>query len=92
MAGPRLHAPMLHRERHRSRRRVCGQSDWLGLLCRTLSFLIPSRFIPALSLTPFMGFSSTGERLGRLGREAFDDPLAGRAGGRMAAGIRRLLG
>jgi len=29
-----------------------GQSDWLTLLCRTLSFLIPSRFIPALSLTP----------------------------------------
>ena len=44
---------MLHPERHRSRRRACGQSYWLGFLCKTLSFSIPSRFIPALSLTPF---------------------------------------
>jgi len=33
---------------------VRGQSDWLTLLCRTLSFLIPSRFSPALSLTPIL--------------------------------------
>jgi hypothetical protein len=42
---------MLHPERHRSQRRACGQSYWLGFLCKTLSFSIPSRFIPALSLT-----------------------------------------
>jgi hypothetical protein len=54
MAGLRLHAPMLHPERHRSQRRACGQSQWLVVLCKTLSFSFPSRFIPALSLTPFM--------------------------------------
>jgi uncharacterized membrane-anchored protein len=42
---------MLHPERHRSQRRACGQSQWLVVLCKTLSFSIPSRFIPALSLT-----------------------------------------
>ena len=30
----------------------CGQSQWLVVLCKTLSFSFPSRFIPALSLTP----------------------------------------
>jgi hypothetical protein len=52
MAGLRLHAPMLHPERHRSQRRACGQSQWLVVLCKTLSFSFPSRFIPALSPTP----------------------------------------
>lgn len=51
MAGLRRHAPMLHPERHRSQRRACGQSYWLGFLCKTLSFSIPSRFVPALSLS-----------------------------------------
>ena len=53
MAGLRLHSPMLHPEHYCSRRRVRGQSDWLGFLCKTLSFSVSSRFIPALSLTPF---------------------------------------
>ncbi len=53
MAGLRHHAPMLHPERHRSQRRDCGQSQWLVVLRKTLSFSFPSRFIPALSLTPF---------------------------------------
>ena len=53
MAGLRFLSPMLHPRRRRRQRTVRGQSDWLTLLCRTLSFLIPSRFIPALSLTPF---------------------------------------
>ena len=44
---------MLHPERHRSQPRVRGQSQWLVVLCKTLSFSFPSRFIPALSLTPF---------------------------------------
>jgi hypothetical protein len=52
MAGLRLHSPMLHPEHYCSQRRVRGQSDWLGFLCKTLSFSISSRFIPALSLTP----------------------------------------
>ena len=43
---------MLHPERHRSQRRACGQSQWLVVLCKTLSFSFPSRFILALSLTP----------------------------------------
>jgi len=42
---------MLHPERHGSQRRVCGQSQWLLVLCNTLSFSFPSRFIQALSLT-----------------------------------------
>ena len=52
MAGLRLHSPMLHPEHYCSQRRVRGQSDWLGFLCKTLSFSVSSRFIPALSLTP----------------------------------------
>jgi len=51
MAGLRLHSPMLHPEHYCSQRRVRGQSQWLVVLCKTLSFSIPSRFIPALSLT-----------------------------------------
>ena len=62
MAGLRLHAPMLHPERQCAQLRGCGQSQWLVVLCKTLSFSIPSRFIPALSLT-----SSTGGFFG-------DDP------------------
>jgi len=50
MAGLRRHASMLHPERHRYQRRTCGQSYWLGFLCKILSFSIPNRFIPALSL------------------------------------------
>ena len=53
VAGLRRHSPMLHPEHYCSRRRVRGQSDWLGFLCKTLSFSVSSRFIPALSLTPF---------------------------------------
>lgn len=41
---------MLHPPRYRGQRTTQGRSDWLGLLRRTLSFLTPSRFIPALSL------------------------------------------
>ena len=52
MAGLRLHSPMLHPVHYCSRRRVCGQSYWLGFLCKTLSFSVSSRLIPALSLTP----------------------------------------
>ncbi len=52
MAGLRLHFPMLHPEHYCSQRRVRGQSYWLGFLCKTLSFSVSSRFIPALSLTP----------------------------------------
>ncbi len=52
MAGLRLHSPMLHPEHYCSQRRVRGQSYWLGFLCKTLSFSVSSRFIPALSLTP----------------------------------------
>ncbi len=37
---------------HRQRT-VRGQGYWLSLPCRTLSFPIPSRFIPALSLSFF---------------------------------------
>jgi len=43
MPGPRCY----HRQRT-----VPGQRDWLSLLCRTLSFPIPSQFIPALSPSP----------------------------------------
>ena len=53
MAGLRLHSPMLHPEHYCSQRRVRGQSDWLSFLCKTLSFSVSSRFIPALSMTPF---------------------------------------
>ena len=53
MAGLCLHSPMLHPAHYCAQRRVRGQSDWLGFLCKTLSFSISSRFIPALSLTPF---------------------------------------
>ena len=45
---------MLHPEHYCSQRRVRGQSYWLGFLCKTLSFFVSSRFIPALSLTLFM--------------------------------------
>ena len=55
MAGLRFLLPMLHPRRSHRQRTVQGQSDWLRLLCRTLSFPIPSRFIPALSQTPPRG-------------------------------------
>ena len=42
---PMLHPPCCHDQRTGR-----GQSYWLGLLCRTLSFSVPSRFIPALSI------------------------------------------
>ena len=42
----------LHPARYRHRRTTRGQSDWLNLLCRTLSFPTPIRFIPALSCVP----------------------------------------
>ena len=51
MAGLRRHSFMLHPEHHCSQRRVRGQSYWLGFLCKTLSFSVSSRFIPALSPT-----------------------------------------
>ena len=51
MAGLRFLLPMPHPQGYPHQRTVRGQSDWLGLLCRTLAFPIPSRFIPALSLT-----------------------------------------
>ena len=51
MAGLRLHSPMLHPEHYCSQRRVRGQSYWLSFLCKTLSFSVSSRFIPALSLS-----------------------------------------
>jgi hypothetical protein len=53
MAGLRLHLPMLHPEHYCSQRRVRGQSDWLSFLCKSLSYSISSRFIPAPSPTPF---------------------------------------
>ena len=55
MAGLRLHSPVLHPEHYCSQRRVRGQSDWLSFLCKTLSFSVSSRFIPALSPTPNIG-------------------------------------
>ena len=39
---------------HHRQRTGRGQSEWLVLLCRTLSFPIPNRFNPALSLTPLI--------------------------------------
>ena len=39
--------------RCRHQRTVRGRSGWLDLLRRTLSSPAPSRFIPALSLSPF---------------------------------------
>jgi hypothetical protein len=59
MAGLRLHLPMLHPEHYCSQRRVRGQSDWLGFLCKSLSYSISSRFIPALSLTLMMSSDDT---------------------------------
>jgi hypothetical protein len=53
MAGLRRLLPMLHQRCRHPPRTVRGQSYWLSFLCKTLSFSIPSRFIPALSLTPF---------------------------------------
>ena len=53
MAGLRFLLPMLHPRCYHRQRTVRGQSNWLSSLCRTLSFPIPSRFIPALSLSPF---------------------------------------
>ena len=52
MAGLRFLLPMPHPRCYHRQRTVRGQSYWLGLLCRTLSFPTPSRFIPALSLSP----------------------------------------
>ena len=40
---------MLHPRCRHPQRSVQDQSNWQNLLCRTLSFPIPSRFIPALS-------------------------------------------
>ena len=57
MAGLRLLSPMLHPQCHHRQRTVRGQSYWLGFLCWTLSFLIPSRFIPALSETFSVSFA-----------------------------------
>jgi hypothetical protein len=52
----RLHIPLpwLHPRRFRRQRTTRGQSDWLGLPCRTLSFPTSIRSIPALSLAPFV--------------------------------------
>lgn len=49
--------------RHRSQRTVRGRSDWLGLLHRTLSFHVPSPFIPALWLSPSPALKSTPQTL-----------------------------
>ena len=50
MAGLRLPLADAHTRDVTDRQRtVRGRSDWLSLLRRTLSFPIPSRFIPALS-------------------------------------------
>ena len=57
VAGLCLHSPMLHPEHYCSQRRVRGQSDWLSFLCKSLSFSVSSRFIPALSLVPFIQFA-----------------------------------
>ncbi len=46
--------PMRHPGCYQRQRTVRGQSDWLGLLCRTLVCPTPSRFIPALSLSPLV--------------------------------------
>ena len=63
MAGLRFLLPMLHPGCHHPQRTVRGQSEWLVLLCRTLSFPIPNRFNPALSLTPFSPPSSAHAKL-----------------------------
>ena len=54
MPGLRFLLPMLHPRCHHLQRTGRGQSEWLVLLCRTLSFPIPNRFNPALSLTPLI--------------------------------------
>ncbi len=55
----RVSTPLPHAtpERHRSRRRNFGRSQWLLVLRKTLSCTIPSRFVPALPLFPFIGFN-----------------------------------
>lgn len=73
-----------HPERHRSQRRACGQSYWLGFLCKTLSFSIPSRFIPALSLTL--------ETLGQRGDAAFAASPLGKAGSVKQSGVAAAAG
>jgi len=71
MAGLRFLLPMPHPRDHSRQRMVQGQSNWLSLLCRTLPFPTPSRFIPAISLTRFLPFSSrvsaAGQHPGRKG-------------------------
>ena len=52
MAGLRFPSPMLHPGCCHPRRTGRGQGQWLAVPCKTLSFSIPSRFSPALSLTP----------------------------------------
>jgi hypothetical protein len=66
------------------RRRACGQSYWLGFLCKTLSFSIPSRFIPALSLTL--------ETLGQRGDAAFAASPLGKAGSVKQSGVAAAAG
>jgi hypothetical protein len=58
MAGLRFLSPMPHPRCCHRQRTVRGQSNWLGFLCRTLSFPIPSRFYPGAFPDPFS--SSTG--------------------------------
>jgi len=48
--------PLLHPRRYRHQRTTHGQSDSLNLLCWTLSFPTPIRFIPALSCVPLSLF------------------------------------
>ena len=43
---PAFPLAMLHPRCYHHQRTVRGQSYWLSLLCRTLSFPIPSRFYP----------------------------------------------
>jgi len=43
--------PQSDRVQDYPQRTVRGQIDWLDFLCMTLSFSIPSRFIPSLFLT-----------------------------------------
>jgi hypothetical protein len=91
MAGLRLLLPMLHPRGDPRQRTVRGQSNWLSFLCRTLSFPILSRFIPALSLSLFLveEFPSVGHNFARHqvhGESAidFDRPVFRMANRRMA--------
>ena len=53
----RIPLPLLHPRCYHHQRTTRGQCNWLCFHCRTLSFPIPSRFIPALSLTPLFPVS-----------------------------------